>query len=102
AKRYNVTVFSVGVGSRQGGKIDGLPDIVFKLNETDLREMADQTGGRYYRAETRQQLSDALAQISVPGTMHKQFSFTVPLMVLSFLMVFVDWGISATKYRVVP
>ena len=102
AKRYNVTVFSIGVGNRQGGKIDGFPDLVFKLNETDLVEMAAQTGGKYYRAETRQQLSDALSQVSIPGAMQKQISLTVPLMIISFLMVFADWGMSATKYRVIP
>ena len=102
ATRYNLTVFSIGVGNRQGGKIEGLPDLVFKLNDTDLKEMAGKTGGKYYLAETRQELSDALAQISIPGTMHKQFSLTVPLMIFTFLLVFIDWGVSATKYRVVP
>jgi len=102
ANRYNVTVFAIGVGNRQGGRIDGFPDLVFKLDEADLQEMAGQTGGKYYRAESRQQLADAFSQISIPGTMHKQILLTVPLMILSFMFVFIDWGISATKYRTIP
>jgi len=102
AKRYNITVFAIGVGNRQGGTIEGFPDLVFKLNETDLQEIADQTGGKYYRAETRQQLADALAQVTVPGTMHEQLSLSAPLMMFSFLLVFIDWGMSVTKYRTIP
>jgi len=102
AKRYNMTVFSIGVGNRQGGKIEGLPDLVFKLNETDLVLASAETNGKYFRAETRQQMADALSKVSVPGTMHKQIPLTVPLMMLSFLLVFLDWGLSATKYRSIP
>jgi Ca-activated chloride channel family protein len=102
ANRHNVTVFSIGVGNRQGGRIEGFPDLLFKLNETDLQEMAAQTGGKYFRAETRKELADALAQVSVPGTMHKQMPLTVPLMIISFMFVFIDWGMSVTKYRTVP
>ena len=102
AKRYNVTVFSIGVGSQLGGRIDGFPDLVFKLNETDLQDMASQTGGTYYRAETRQQLADSLSKIAIPGEMHKQLPLSVPLMVLSFLLVFADWSMSITRYRTIP
>ena len=102
AKRYGVKVFAIGVGNRQGGRIEGFPNLVFKLDEADLQEIADQTGGKYYRAETRQQLADALSQVSVPGTMQKQMLLTVPLMIISFLFVFVDWGMSVTKYRTIP
>jgi Ca-activated chloride channel homolog len=102
AKANNVTVFTIGVGSMTGGRIEGVPDIVFKLDETDLRAIASQTGGKFYRAETHQEISSALKDIAVSGKLHMEFPLAIPLMLFSFMLVFADWGLSITTYRTIP
>ena len=67
-----------------------------------MRSVAQQTGGTYFRAENPAQLSDALTAILRPSQRAQSILLSVPIMMLAFLLVFVDWGMSITRYRTIP
>lgn len=102
ARQGNCTVFAIGVGSRNGGSIDGLRDVVFRLDEADLQRAATETGGAYYRAETPSQISDALAVLNSPVQRQESLELDTYAMLFAFLLVFAEWGLSITRYRVIP
>ncbi len=73
----NIPVYCVGIGSREGayipiGERDGKTEyltgkegrrILTTFNEETLRRVAEKTGGRYYRARTGMEMSQAFADI---------------------------------------
>ncbi|MFA6214278.1 MAG: VWA domain-containing protein [Candidatus Micrarchaeia archaeon] len=102
AKARNVKVFAIGVGSQQGGAMEGLPDTIFTLDDSDLRETAQGTGGAYYRAADGESMKLAFDQLVKPGMRNETLPLAIPLMMVSFLFVFLDWGLSITRYRSIP
>ena len=102
ANLNGVKVFSVGVGSAAGGTIDGVPGVVFKLDETDLRSVADKTGGEYFGADGTGSLAAVFTKLQQPGTAHETLPLAIPIMIACFVFVFVDWGLSITRYRSIP
>ncbi|MFA5929266.1 MAG: VWA domain-containing protein [Candidatus Micrarchaeia archaeon] len=102
AKGRGVKVYSIGVGSAAGGAVEGLPGTVFTLDEADLRKVADGTGGAYYRASDSDGLKAAFASLVAPGMREESVPLAIPLMMLSFLFVFIDWGLSISRYRAIP
>jgi len=102
AKAKGIRVFAITIGSKAGGSIEGLDGVVFIPEEGDLRSVAQQTGGTYFRAENAAQLSDALTAILQPSQRAQSILLSVPIMMLAFLLVFVDWGMSITRYRTIP
>lgn len=58
AANLGVRVYAIGVGSPEGAtlKIDGFT-IVSRLDEATLKSVADNTGGQYYQAASKEDLS---------------------------------------------
>jgi Ca-activated chloride channel family protein len=102
ANSQNTTVFAIGVGSVQGGEAADIPGIKFTLDDADLKRAAEGTGGQYFRAESQGQLYDALAYIGKNAVRSQSMPLAVPMMMLAFVLVFVDWGLSVTRYRTIP
>lgn len=102
ANQMEITVFSIGVGTARGGTIEYIDSLVYTLDDSDLRAAAELTGGNYSHAETEGQISSAL--MSLNGTAARKLSLPLDkyAMLAAFLLVFIDWGLSATKYRAIP
>lgn len=102
AKKNGVAVYSIGVGSQAGGRVEGLPETVFRVDETDLRQAALETGGTYERAGSLEQLSAALGSLNKPAQRQEALPIATYVMLAAFLLVFVDWSLSITRYRAIP
>ncbi len=77
AKKEGVIIYTIGIGTAQGAKIpDGTDErgqgrfkmyrgepVVTKLDEALLKEMAKQTGGQYYSADSNNALMQAYNEI---------------------------------------
>jgi Ca-activated chloride channel family protein len=55
AKKEKIRIYTVGIGSREGAVVQG--GLLTVLDEGTLMEIANITGGKYYRAESRNDLS---------------------------------------------
>ncbi|MCR4294515.1 MAG: VWA domain-containing protein, partial [Elusimicrobia bacterium] len=80
AAEHNVTVYAIGVGDPSGTKIlmptaDGAgteylidsktgQPAVTRLNEAPLRQLAERTGGAYFRAGEKASIDDVLSEVS--------------------------------------
>lgn len=102
AKANNVTVFPIGVGSRSGGSIAGLDEVFFTLDEDSLIKLALQTGGEYKRAENATGLKNAFSQLAMTVQRQETVPLSGPMMAVAFIFVFIDWGLSVTRYRSIP
>jgi Ca-activated chloride channel family protein len=102
AKSQGVTIFSLGLGGTQGGSITGVDELYFTLDEEGLSNAAISTGGRYMRAENAGQLASSFSELTQKGTKMEVLPLAIPVMVLSFVFVFIDWSLSITRYRAIP
>jgi Ca-activated chloride channel family protein len=68
AKEYGVRVYTIGAGTTQGG-LTPQPGLLLGIrgtgiDEESMKQIAETTGGRYYRATDTQSLHEAYAEIN--------------------------------------
>lgn len=118
ASEYGVRVYTIGVGTRGKAKspVSIYPDgsykydyVEVKIDEETLQQIADLTGGKYYRATDEQklreiyqeidQLEKTLMQVTEHSKRHEEyFPFALAACSLIFLGFFMD----NTLFRSVP
>ncbi len=102
AKKEGVTIHTIGVGSREGGAIPGLSNISFQLDETMLKSIADNSGGKYFRATDTQTLKEAYEAIAISKIGRVRLKLSPYLLLIALILLFIEWGIVNIKYRTVP
>jgi Ca-activated chloride channel family protein len=101
AGKFQVTINTIGVGSEEGGEIANTT-LSVGLDVQTLQEIANKTGGMYYRARSKRELINAYMEIAT-GT-EKQVSMDISsyLMLIALSIFFVELILVNTKYRTIP
>ncbi|HXM08070.1 MAG TPA: VWA domain-containing protein [Candidatus Acidoferrum sp.] len=77
--QHGVPVYTVGIGTAQGGIIPGTNDEA-TIDEDALRQYAELSGGAYARAENAVQLRDALSRLArVTTVQRREIDASLPL-----------------------
>ena len=101
-KVNEVRVFAVGIGTSKEAET-ALPELLAGLDEKSLTTAALETNGKYYSASNQATLQTAFNEIaSKTGERTEENGLSVPFMAIAFLLVFVDWSLSGSRYRIIP
>lgn len=102
ANQHNVAVHTIGIGTEEGGLFEEA-NVILRLDEETLKTIANQTGGTYSRATDNERLFQAHERIA-SSTTSKRLSFNLSfvLIVVALLLLFIDWSLISTKYKVSP
>ncbi len=101
ANKNHVTVNTIGIGTEQGGALTGI-SALSKLDEEEMKRIAENTGGRYFRAESAEGLDLAYSQIATETEKKVPLRLTIPLLILALIMISIEWVLINTKYRTIP
>ncbi len=105
ANQNNVLIYTIGLGN-EGDPIGYLPEYynISSVYEEDvLIKIANQTGGKYYHVETNQDLKDAYEDIlQHKNEAYLSIDLSPGLMILALLLVFLEWGLINTRFRLIP
>lgn len=104
AKQYQVVVHTIGIGTEAGGTFirSNLLSAMSSIDEQSLRDIADGTGGRFFRAENQQQIEEAYLTIATTKHQLTSIELRLPLLLLALLLLFLEWGLINTKFRTLP
>lgn len=98
-KNENLMVYTIGIGTTGGGAIEGVA-AAFTLDDETLKEIAESTGGQYFQATDVKALEDAFYKIAQLQKKKLKLEISPYLLLLSFILLFIEWGLISTKYRV--
>ncbi len=101
AKESGVTIYTLGVGTKEGARF-GAVDVLSKIDETSLKEIAFKTGGLYYPIEDKEQLINAFRTITSKNRKKIPFSLSFPLMIFILILLALEWGFMSAIYKVAP
>lgn len=101
AKQKNVLVYTIGIGSEEGGGFEGL-NLTSKLDVKTLQKISNRTLGKFYRAETLKDLQDAYTEIAESADAKIDVNLQPPLFLAALLIVFYEWGLINTRFRTLP
>lgn len=101
AKSKEVKVFTVGVGT-QSANITEL-DVLTGLDEESLKTISFETGGKYYSGASNDALKKVFEDLAGKTSEKTEaIDLSIYLVALAFLLVFIDWGLTGSRYRIIP
>jgi len=96
-----VTIHTIGMATTAGGEFSGLK-AVSKLDEETMKNIADKTGGNFYKAENSRELVGVYNQISMFSLRNIPVPLTVQFIIVSIGLIIVEWLLAAMRYRIIP
>lgn len=101
AKAREIIIHTIGIGTEEGGKLFGL-DIVSKLDEDSLKSIAEQTNGKYFRAESKDALETVFKEIASFTERRISFDITWILLIIALSLLALEWILMQTIYKTIP
>jgi len=101
AKKNQITIYTIGIGTERGGKVPGV-EIISTIDENILTEISKLTDGDYFRVETDDKLKEVYKAIASSSKSNIPINMRLPLLFLSLILIFIEWGILNTKFSSVP
>lgn len=106
AQDNHLLVHTIGVGVESEEPIGYIPEyynISSVYNENNLKLISSETGGTYYHATDNEKLIEAYKEIA--ENVDKAWlnvNLSLGMMLVALALLFFEWGLSNTKYRVIP
>jgi len=101
ANENHVTINTIGIGTEEGGSFPNLT-FVSKLDPETLRIISNSTGGKYYEAKNETELSSVYKEIALSSVQKLSINLSFYFLFLALIILFVEWGLTNTKYRTLP
>jgi len=98
----NVMVYTIGIGSTEGASFIEGSDIISRLDENTLIEIAEMTGGQYFKVDNLDEMKNAFR--SIGGFSRKRIgtNLTISFMLIALILLLIEWGLMNSKYRSLP
>lgn len=96
----NIIVFTIGIGTSEGGAISGI-DAAFTLDEETLQTIATATGGKYFHATSVDALGKAFDEIAQFQKKKMKLDLSPYLLLFSFVLLFIEWGLISNRYKII-
>lgn len=101
AKKNHITIFAVGVATEGGGRFQDI-EFVSKLDDEALSQMAESTGGRFFRVGSIQDMDNAFSDIAMSIEKKVPVRLSVSFLIVAMVLLFFEWLMINTKYRTIP
>lgn len=101
ANDNHVTIYTIGVATKEGGRFMKIESIS-QLDEETLKEIAGRTGGDYFRSENKAALSRAFKEIAFSHREKIPTHLSMGLLLVALALIFLEWGLISTRYKSIP
>ncbi|MGV8086242.1 MAG: VWA domain-containing protein [Candidatus Woesearchaeota archaeon] len=105
ARSNNIAIYTIGIGT-VGGPIGYLPEyynVSSVFDDTALKKIASETGGKYYYASNNAELDVTYKDILSSTTeAYIPLKLGSILAMVALILLFVEWGLVSTRFRSLP
>jgi Ca-activated chloride channel family protein len=101
ANSKEITIYTIGMGTEEGGKFFGT-DVISKLDEDSLIKIAEQTNGRYFKADNQEVLTNAFKEIASFSERVLSVDISWILLVIALTLLAIEWLLLYTIYKTIP
>lgn len=103
AKNKFVIVNTIGIGTPEGSGFFGEDEEgITRLDDKTLGEIADSTGGKYYKATTKEELQEVYTGISESVYKDIKLVLTPYLISAVIMLLIIGWALTFTRFSTVP
>ena len=97
AKLGGAAIYTIGVGTLKGGDFGG-GFIGTQLDESQLQFIANETGGKYFHAESPESLSKAFSEIVSSREQNLSVDLTFYLIMATLVLLYIEWWLANLRY----
>jgi Ca-activated chloride channel homolog len=103
ANENNLLVYTIGIGSEQGFA-EGADLLVGPLgiNENQLKEISNSTGGEYFNVKTEAEMQLVYDQILDKKVKKVSLDLTFFLLIGGLALLVLEWVLVNTRFRIIP
>jgi Ca-activated chloride channel family protein len=101
ALENKIIIHTIGIGTEEGGRFVGT-DVISTLDEANLKNIADISGGNYFRAESKEKLLESFGEIARFNRKKISLDMTFSFMLIALLLLFIEWVLINTKNKIIP
>ena len=101
AKENQVTIHTIGIGTKTGGMVPGI-EMLSTIDDEMLTNIAQITDGTYFRVESDEKLREAYKTIASSSESSIPIKMRIPLLLAAIFLIFIEWGLINTKFRSIP
>jgi Ca-activated chloride channel family protein len=98
---FSIVIHTIGIGTEEGGIVANTT-FVSGLDSATLELIANQTGGKFYMAETEEELQRAYEDIAVSTTKQLSTDLSSIMMLIAVALFLVELILVNSKYRTIP
>ncbi len=99
AKKNSVAIYTLGIGTREGGDAQYF---ISKLDEDSLKALAFNTGGNYYQVSSKEDFQKAFEAIAVTSNKVVGIELKNYCIIFALVLVSLQWVLLSTKWRGIP
>jgi Ca-activated chloride channel family protein len=100
--KQQITVNTIGVATEAGGILPGI-EALSTLDEDMLSSIANSTGGVYKHPENKEEVVEVFKSFTYESIEGKvAVPLRMPLILMVFAILFVEWILVNTRYRTIP
>jgi len=101
ATSKNTLVHTIGIATEKGGKFE-MTQLLSTLDETALKSISDNTGGKYFRVADKATMDAAFKEIVKSSEQNIPFQLRLPFLIVGILLLFLEWVLINTRFRTLP
>lgn len=101
AKKYNVVVNTIAIGTKEGGKV-GDTEFYVGVDTEILKRIAESTGGSFTWAKNTQEIKDAFTKIAGGSEQRVEVDLTGYFMAFALSLFIAELILVNTKFRTIP
>ena len=101
AKQNGVVINTIGIATEEGGSF-AEASAVSQLDKGTLVNIAEETSGKFYHPQSKEELNSAIFQILNSQKRKFQFNAKTHLLIIAVFLLFIEWILVNTEYRITP
>lgn len=97
----NVVVHTIGIATEKGGQFE-LTQLLSTLDTAALKNIADNTGGKYFISGDKTSMDAAFKEIVNLSEQNIPHQLRLPFLIAGLLLLLIEWILISTRFRTLP
>jgi len=101
AMEKKVVLHTIGMATEKGGSFE-LTKLLSTIDDSTLKNIADNTGGKYFRVQDKEAMAGAFKEIILSSEQNTPHQLRIYLLIAGLILLFLEWVLISTRFRTLP
>lgn len=99
--RNNIMVHTIGVGTAEGGPVEGL-NMISKVDEDFLKAISFNSDGQFFMTESPEELRNSFEEIVFKTNKEVNIDLSLYFLIGAIILLSISWILYTLRFRIIP